>query len=64
MNQEEMVRAPAVSFIVRLWNDGGSVPEMRGEVEYVGTGEKRFFLTYWSLLHLLDAWRRDLETAQ
>lgn len=63
MNKESSVRAPAMSFIVRVWRDGDGVPSMRGEVEFVGTGEKRFFLDYWSLLHLLDSWRQDIETA-
>ena len=56
-----MTRAPAMSFIVRVWNDGEGAPQMRGEIEHVGTGEKRFFLDYWSLLNLIETWRRDLE---
>jgi hypothetical protein len=60
MNQDRSVRAPAMSFIVRVWNDGESEPQMRGEIEHVGTGEKRFFLDYWSLLRLIDTWRHDL----
>ena len=56
-----MTRAPAMSFIVRVWNDEESTPEMRGEIEYVGTGEKRLFLDHRSLLRLIDHWRRDLE---
>jgi hypothetical protein len=32
---------------------------MRGEIEHVGTGEKRAFLDYWTLLKLLDTWRED-----
>lgn len=53
------VRAPAKSFILRLWPDGEGESSMRGEIENVGTGEKRAFLDYWSLLKLLDTWRED-----
>jgi hypothetical protein len=58
-----MTRAPATSFIVRLWNDVESAPEMRGEIEHIATGERRFFLDYASLLSLIDSWRRDREPA-
>lgn len=61
MENQGKVRAPAMSFIVRVWQDDDGVPAMRGEIEHVGTGEKRFFLDYWSLLNLLDGWRQDLE---
>jgi hypothetical protein len=61
MQNESNVRAPAMSFIVRVWRDGDSAPSMRGEVENIGTGEKRLFLDYWSLLNLLDSWRQDAE---
>jgi hypothetical protein len=50
-----------MSFIVRVWQDDDAVPAMRGEIEHLGTGEKRLFLDHWSLLNLLDSWRRDLE---
>jgi hypothetical protein len=50
-----------MSFIVRVWRDSDDVPVMRGEVENVGTGEKRAFIDYWSLLKLLDSWRQDSE---
>ena len=63
MQQNKAIRAPAMSFIVRVWRDGEGVPAMRGEVEHVGTGEKRFFLDYWSLLQLLDTWRQELDLA-
>lgn len=49
-----------MSFIVRLWTDDEGMPEVRGEVEHVGTGEKRFFVDYAALLRLLDTWRHDL----
>jgi hypothetical protein len=61
MFDESEVRVPAMSFIVRVWRDEESAPTMRGEVEHVGTGEKRLFLDHWSLLNLLDTWRQDLE---
>lgn len=63
MQENKAVRSPAMSFIVRVWRDGEGVPSMRGEVEHVGTGEKRFFLDYWSLLQLLDGWRQELDLA-
>lgn len=56
-----MTRKPAMSFIVRMWSDEESASAVRGEVEYIGTGEKRLFLDYSSLLTLLDGWRRELE---
>lgn len=61
MRNEGTVRTPAMSFIVRVWRDTDGMPTMRGEIEYVGTGEKRFFLDYWSLLNLLETWRQDIE---
>lgn len=61
LESSKMTRAPALSFIVRVWNDDESTPAVRGEIENVGTGEKRFFLDYGSLLSLIDHWRRDLE---
>jgi len=62
--ERDKVRAPAMSFIVRVWTDDGSEPQMRGEIEHVTTGEKRFFLNYWSMLKLIEMWRRDLEVAR
>jgi hypothetical protein len=61
MQNDRNVRAPAMSFIVRVWKDGADAPTMRGEVENIGTGEKRLFLDHWSLLNLLDSWRQDIE---
>ena len=63
MQNEGTVRTPAMSFIVRVWRDADGMPTMRGEIEYVGTGEKRFFQDYWSLLNLLETWRQDVELA-
>jgi len=57
-----MTRAPAVSFIVRVWDDG-SGPEVRGEIEHIGTGEKRFFMDYTAMQKLIDGWRRELQAA-
>ena len=59
-----MVRAPAMSFIVRIWKSESDDQEMRGEIEHVATGEKRFFPDYWSLLNLIEGWRKDLEVAR
>jgi hypothetical protein len=53
-----------MSFILRLWPDSDGESAMRGEIENVGTGEKRAFLDYRSLLKLLDSWREDAETAR
>jgi hypothetical protein len=61
MQQDRVVRYPTTSFIVRVWNDDGSVPQMRGEIEHLGTGEKRFFLDPWALLSLIESWHQDLE---
>lgn len=58
--QNNMTRAPATAFIVRVWNDEQSAADVRGEIEHVGTGEKRLFLDYGSLLELMEGWRRDL----
>lgn len=58
------VRAPAMSFILRLWPDVEDEAAMRGEIENLGTGEKRAFLDYWSLLKLLDTWRQDLDAVR
>lgn len=59
-----MTRAPAVSFIVRVWNDEESAPAVRGEVENVGTGERRFFLDYGALLGLIDGWRSEMDPSR
>jgi hypothetical protein len=63
LESNRMTRAPAMSFIVRVWKDGESTPQVRGEVENVGTGEKRLFLDYSSLQSLIETWHHDLETA-
>ncbi len=64
MPSDTRVRAPALSFIVRVWTDDENDPELRGEVEHIGTGEKRLFLDIWSLLNLIERWRRDLQAAR
>ena len=63
MPHNTRVRTPSTSFIVRVWADDDSGSEMRGEVELVRTGERRLFTDSWSLLALIDSWRRDLKTA-
>ena len=63
MREENRVRTPAISFIVRLWPDDECGPEMCGEVEYVRTGEKRLFGSDRTLLSIIDDWRQDLEVA-
>ena len=62
MYEDDTIRAPATSFIVRIWNDKGQARGMRGEVEHLRTGEKRLFVDYWTLLDILEAWRLDAET--
>jgi hypothetical protein len=57
--KDRAVRAPATSFILRVWSDHDNEPQMRGEIEHLGTGEKRFFPNYVSLLNLLETWRRE-----
>lgn len=59
MPENSMVRSPATSFIVRLWKDTDDA-QLRGEVEHIGSGEKRFFADAWTLLSLIEAWQRDL----
>lgn len=59
MQKSGGARAPAMSFILRLWPDADGEATMRGEIENVGTGEKRAFLDYWALLKLLETWRDD-----
>jgi hypothetical protein len=54
-----------MSFIVRIWTDEEeNEPQLRGEVEYIGTGEKRLFLDEWSLLNLIERWRNDLHAVR
>jgi hypothetical protein len=55
-----MTRAPAVSFIVRVYTSDESQREIRGEIEHIGTGEKRLFLDKGALLNLIDGWRKEL----
>lgn len=60
---EKSIRTPAKSFILRLWSGGDGEREMRGEIEYIRTGEKRFFQDHWGLLHLLETWADDRHQA-
>ncbi|MGH2447421.1 MAG: hypothetical protein ACRDFS_02280 [Chloroflexota bacterium] len=55
-HQERMARTPARSYILRVW-DESSGPGLRGEVESIGTGERRFFPNSWALLDILNEWR-------
>jgi hypothetical protein len=64
MQKSGGVRAPAMSFILRLWPDAEGETTMRGEIEHVGTGEKRAFLDHWTLMELLDTWRQDLGSSR
>lgn len=61
METRKLTRAPTMSFIVRVWNDGDGKPAMRGEIEHVTTGEKRLFFDYASMLSVIDTWRQDLD---
>lgn len=56
--QQLETRAAAVSFIIRM-RDMGSSADMRGEVEHLGTGERRIFRDATSLIQLLEDWRRE-----
>jgi hypothetical protein len=56
-----VTRAPAISFIVRVWNDGENTPAVRGEIEHLRTGEKRLFLDFGAMLSMIDAWRQEVE---
>jgi hypothetical protein len=60
---EKSIRTPTMSFILRLWPGDGLVPELRGEIEHIRTGEKRFFQDHWGLLHLLETWTDDRQHA-
>jgi hypothetical protein len=60
---EKSIRTPAMSFILRIWPGDDSGPGMRGEIEHIRTGEKRFFQDHWSLLHLLETWTEDHQQA-
>jgi len=61
MQQENVIRQPAMSFIVRLWPE--DIAGMQGEIEYLRTGERRAFSNPYAMLSILDQWRRDLEVA-
>ena len=56
---ERSVRTPAMSFILRVWPNDGTSEEMRGEVEHLRTGEKRYFQDHHGLLRLLETWIDD-----
>jgi len=58
---QKTVRTPATSFIVRVWADEGGGPQMRGEIEHIRTGEKRYFDSYWALLDQIETWRLKVE---
>ena len=60
---EKAIRTPATSFILRIWPGDSSGPGMRGEIEHIRTGEKRFFQDHWSLLNLLETWTEDHQQA-
>lgn len=48
-----------MSFILRVWPNDGTSEEMRGEVEHLRTGEKRYFQDHNGLLRLLETWIDD-----
>ena len=58
-----MTRGPSLSFIVRVYTSEEGQGEMRGEIEHIGTGEKRLFLDEGALLHLIDGWREEIRAA-
>jgi hypothetical protein len=59
MGPEGPVRAATLSVVVRLWSADGTGFRLRGEVEHVRTGERRFFGTYGLLVDVIEQWRRD-----
>jgi hypothetical protein len=59
MGLDGPVRAPTLSVVVRLWSADGTGLLLRGEVEHVRTGERRFFDTYRMLLAVIEQWRLD-----
>ena len=59
MNADGPVRAPTLSVVVRLWSADRTAPRLRGEVEHVRTGERRFFDTYGLLVDVIEQWRLD-----
>jgi hypothetical protein len=59
MGSDGPVRAPTLSVIVRLWSTDGTALRLRGEIEHVRTGERRFFDTYGLLVDVIEQWRLD-----
>jgi hypothetical protein len=59
MGADGPVRAATLSVVVRLWSEDGTAPTLRGEVEHVRTGERRFFDTYGLLVDVIEQWRLD-----
>jgi hypothetical protein len=64
MDNGRAIRHRNLSFIVRLWPCEGRVGEMCGEVEHIGTGEKRLFMDHQALISLLQSWEKDLAEAR
>lgn len=58
---DRAVRGETISFIVRLWRDAAGRATVQGEVEHIGTGERRLFLDHHDLISLLESWQRDPE---
>ena len=56
-----MVRAPATSFIVRVWPGDADDLQLRGEVEHIASGQKRSFGDAFALAWLIESWQRELQ---
>jgi hypothetical protein len=56
--QQAAVRTPIVSFIIRV-REAEADSGMCGEVEHLGTGERRVFRDAASLTQLIEEWRRE-----
>ncbi len=60
---DQSIRTPAMSFVLRLWPSDTPDLEMRGEIENIRSGEKRFFRDHRGLLKLLESWVNDRQAA-
>jgi hypothetical protein len=60
---EKSIRKPAMSFVLRLWPNEVPGAEIRGEIENIRSGEKRFFRDNRGLVHLLETWANDRQPA-
>lgn len=62
--QQRKVRTPATTFIVRVWTDDDDDSTMRGEIEHIGSGERKFFDSYGTLFEQIETWRPRVEAVR